>query len=432
MTMTTDSRNHMYDDDQHSTSTSAFSASGNVSVPQTSAKDDKTYAGAFRRAFASLRFSRKESSSSSTASKRIFEPLPPPSQSRLDASLSEEAIDVATFNQTLQDQAPQEKEKTVLYLAYGSNLCNETFRGVRGIRPLSQVNVVVPSLKLTFDLPGVPYMEPCFANCMPRTPPSDSSHSEDADDGNDGQHEHIPPYHKDRWTKGMVGCVYEVTLRDFATIIATEGGGSSYQDVLTLCYPIPSDSTTVPTSPQTQPFKAHTLFSPRKPISRPDPAYAQASARYLNLLTSGALELRLPSDYQAYLEQIRPYTITTLRQKVGKGVFITVWAPFLLFVLQLNKVFQDEKGRAPAWLTWLSGAVFGAMWTAYDGGFKAVFGDGERTEGLDDENKSTSKSESASTGATRKRRASLVGNTGTGRDEEKALLGNGQDEDDTA
>jgi hypothetical protein len=39
----------------------------------------------------------------------------------------------------------------MLYLAYGSNLSNETFRGNRGIKPLSQVNVQVPSLRLTLD-----------------------------------------------------------------------------------------------------------------------------------------------------------------------------------------------------------------------------------------------------------------------------------------
>ena len=65
-------------------------------------------------------------------------------------------------------------EKTVLYLAYGSNLSAETFKGNRGIRPLSAVNVHVPSLNLTFDLAGIPYIEPCFANTQYRTPPPSS------------------------------------------------------------------------------------------------------------------------------------------------------------------------------------------------------------------------------------------------------------------
>ena len=81
----------------------------------------------------------------------VFEAVPAPSQARLDASLNDAPLDTEKLV-SQQSTATQEKAKTVLYLAYGSNLCNETFRGVRGIRPLSQVNVMVPSLRLTFDL----------------------------------------------------------------------------------------------------------------------------------------------------------------------------------------------------------------------------------------------------------------------------------------
>lgn len=65
----------------------------------------------------------------------------------------------------------EEQEKTVLYLAYGSNLSAEVFRGRRGIKPISQVNVYAPELSLTFDLAGIPYFEPCFAGTQYRNPP---------------------------------------------------------------------------------------------------------------------------------------------------------------------------------------------------------------------------------------------------------------------
>jgi len=70
--------------------------------------------------------------------------------------------------------------------------------------------VLAPSLKLTFDLPGISYLEPCFANTRYRK----QSKTND--------------YHKDRWHKGLVGVVYEVIKVDYATIIATEGGSSGY------------------------------------------------------------------------------------------------------------------------------------------------------------------------------------------------------------
>jgi hypothetical protein len=302
--------------------------------------------------------------------KRIFDALPQPSQARLDASLSDVAIDADELVNT-RASAPSEKEKTVLYLAYGSNLCNETFRGVRGIRPLSQVNVLVPSLRLTFDLPGIPYKEPCFANSARREPD-------------------VLDYHKDRWHKGLVGVVYEVTLSDYAHIIATEGGGSAYNDILIDCYVLPA-SDTVPSAPNTPPFKAHTLFAPARDtdgvvqsterVTRPDPGYAQPSPRYMKLITDGAAECDLPAEYQDYLHGIRTYTITTKKQAMGQALFLSIWMPFVLLIFSLSRKMQDNKGRAPKWVGFFSAIVFKGMWVSYDGVFKGVFGDGERTVG---------------------------------------------------
>lgn len=273
----------------------------------------------------------------------------------------------------------EEKTDTFLYLAYGSNLCNETFRGKRGIRPLSQINVQIPELRLTFDLPGIAYAEPCFANTAHRDPEKDMP-------------QETEDYHKDRWHKGLIGVVYEVTAADYAHIIATEGGGSSYQDILVDCYPFDSSdpAAPVPAFPTTKPFKAHTLFAPALPpgtqppkdggrLQRPDTSYAQASARYLKLITDGAAESRLPYEYQDYLNALRPYTITTNKQLMGQFIFLSLWLPFILLIFSLNAKFCDEQGRAPAWLRILSESIFKACWVTYDGFFKPTFGDGERT-----------------------------------------------------
>lgn len=308
--------------------------------------------------------------------KRVFAPIPKTSQARLDASLNDQPLDATAITPS-DISAAKEKGKTVLYLAYGSNLCNETFRGVRGINPLSQVNVVVPSLRLTFDLAGIPYAEPCFANSARRIP--------NAPILNPGE----PSYHKDRWQKGLVGVVYEVTMSDYAHIIATEGGGASYHDILIDCHVLPF-ADAVPANPTTAPFKAHTLFAPTvRPdeartadrISRPDPSYAQPSARYLKLITDGAVECELPTEYQEYLHNIRPYTITTRKQAAGKALFLAIWMPFILMIFAMSKRLQDDKGRAPKWFAKLTAMLFVGMWTSYDGVFKKMFGDGERTIG---------------------------------------------------
>ncbi|KAK5119154.1 hypothetical protein LTR85_007768 [Meristemomyces frigidus] len=325
----------------------------------------------------------------------------PPSAARLAASLHEIAYDLHDYL-----EQSESKRGTVLYLAYGSNLSNETFRGNRGIKPLSQVNVQVPTLRLTFDLPGIPYAEPCFANTGARDPNNDPPR---ADAARSTDNEKTPllgdmnrdkeGYHKDQWHKGLIGVVYEVTAQDYAHIIATEGGGSAYHDILVDCHPFVSSNPKepVPQNPTLPAFKAHTLFAPAAPagedppkdggrFQRPDVSYAQASARYLKLITDGAAELGLPYEYQDYLHALRPYTITSNKQRIGQFVFLTIWMPIIAFIFLMGGMFQDDQGRHPRWMREFSGAVFKAVWASYDSYFKPMFGDGERsiTDGGDD------------------------------------------------
>lgn len=298
----------------------------------------------------------------------------------------------------------QEQRGTVLYLAYGSNLSKETFRGKRGIKPLSQTNVQVPSLRLTFDLPGIPYGEPCFANSGRRDPNDDPPKAQQIS----GLGEKAPllsgnrersEYRKDEWHKGLIGVIYEVTPEDYAHIIATEGGGASYHDILVDCHPFSTadPSVPVPQNPTSPAIKAHTLFAPATPsgedpprdggrFQRPDTSYAQASARYLKLITDGAAECDLPYEYQEYLRTIRPYTVTSNKQRLGSYIFLGLWLPFVMMVFGLNAMFVDENGRIPDWLKQLTGAIFKACWASYDGFFKPIFGDGERSipDGGDD------------------------------------------------
>lgn len=266
------------------------------------------------------------------------------------------------------DDEGEASGENIFYLAYGSNLASKTFLGMRGIRPLSQMNVHCPSLTLTFDLGGFPYLEPCFANTRytTDTPPPG------------------PPgvdYHKTHWKKGVVGVVYEVTKQDFLKIMATEGGGASYQDVIVPCYPLESDISVVPEVPTGEPFDAHTLYSPWRAggLNRPDPNHAQPSPRYLNLLTSGAAEHSLPDEYREYLAHIRPYVATSTRQKIGRIAFAVVWAPIFLPIMMISRKLVDDKGVAPGWFKLIMDGLKVAMWGSYDVFYKRIYGEGERT-----------------------------------------------------
>lgn len=303
---------------------------------------------------------------------------PRTSSRRQQASLTESPFDVPQLLQDVTNNTV-EVEDTVLYLGYASNLSAETFRGKRGIRPLSQVNVVVPEIALTFNLPGVPYSEPCFANTRYR------------DTSNQAKRPiHHTDYHKDRWHKGLVGVVYEVTKKDFAHIIATEGGGSGYKDVLVDCYELDGNPREkVPAEPNGSTFKAHTLFAPVE--ERPDPSYAQPSPRYKKLMTDGAAEHSLPYEYQDFLHQLRPYRITNTKQRLGQFVFTSVWAPLFLFIFGgLAAIFLRPDGTYPVWFQRFARSLFRACWSSYDGFFRPLFGDGERTLGDTDHDRKIS------------------------------------------
>ncbi|KDQ59737.1 hypothetical protein JAAARDRAFT_56705 [Jaapia argillacea MUCL 33604] len=247
--------------------------------------------------------------------------------------------------------------ETVLYLAYGSNMEYSTFSGRRKVKPLSKQNVWVPSLDLTFDLKGVPYFEPRFANVRKR----------------------ISDIECDRETSplpGLIGVVYEVTLTDWHRILATEGGGTSYLTIHIPCYPI-DPPTNIPSK---SPITATTLCAPSTNgrVDRQDKG--QPSLRYLNLLRTGAHEHDLPAFYQSYLTALKPYKITSIRQQIGKWVYFACWAGPLFCVIGMSTLLSNNEkrgGRPPGWLAALSKGVGELMWTTYDIIFKPLFGDGE-------------------------------------------------------
>ncbi|KAI1910146.1 hypothetical protein LOZ65_006410, partial [Ophidiomyces ophidiicola] len=159
------------------------------------------------------------------ADDRPLPAVPATSHDRQRAAAHDHALDVDALLAESQRAPKALAERTVLYLAYGSNMSARTFRHTRGIEPLSQLAVCVPSLALAFDLAGLPYLEPCFAAAQHR---DQEQHQEQHQQHSNPDH---APLLAARWHKPLVGVVYEVTLADYARIIATEGGGASYTDL---------------------------------------------------------------------------------------------------------------------------------------------------------------------------------------------------------
>ncbi|KAF4126970.1 gliotoxin biosynthesis protein GliK [Geosmithia morbida] len=300
---------------------------------------------------------------------------------------------------------------TVLYLAYGSNMCAETFLGKRGVRPLSQVNVSAPTLKLSFNLSGIPYEEPCFANVvirkkLPKLPDGPKFPSPPPFDP--------PAYAHGVWDGSLMGVVYEVTREDYAAIIRTEGGGTGYKEIVVPCVPLPPDVSVGDPSPIPElprPVLARTLYMPyrlteggggdddddddddgkptrERPLlarifggrQRREPDYAQPSPRYLKLLRDGADEHNLPAAYQRYLGDLQAYRRTTAMQEIGRVVFLASCGPVILTLMALAQATAYRDGTYRPAVATLMNAVFNILWVAYDCIFKPVFGDGERTQ----------------------------------------------------
>lgn len=257
--------------------------------------------------------------------------------------------------------------QNMLYLAYGSNLNRKTFEGRRGIKPISATVVCVPALRLTFNLPGIAYLEPRFANVrfVTETPEAGEATALLPQGYRDGQEDNDPE-------PPLVGVVYEVTPTDFATIIATEGGGATYQDVLVDCFPISSS----PSPSSAEPLRAHTLLAPS---SKTRQGRAQASARYLGLIATGAAQHDFPLSYRNHIARYKPYQTSSVRQRIGRVVFTGLWLPTVFTVFGIARVVQGPGGRSPAWSAALGETMFTVMWWTYDRVFSHVFGNGEVT-----------------------------------------------------
>ncbi|KAK6536124.1 hypothetical protein TWF281_000371 [Arthrobotrys megalospora] len=233
--------------------------------------------------------------------------------------------------------SPNFKEN-VKYLAYGSNLSAETFLGRRGIKPLSQVKVRVPSLTLCFNLAGIPYKEPRFANVRPRE---------------EGDQE-------------LIGVVYEVTPEDYCTILKTEGGYSVI------------DVTCIPLEPVKgiDSFESKTLIVPDKGTRT---SHGLPSLRYLNLLIKGAREHSLPPNYQDFIANTGYYEARSLRQKLGSVAVVSTVLPVIIFLFGMRAIISDKNGKAPKWLNDAQVFCFTKIWNIYDHVWKPLYGDGEST-----------------------------------------------------
>lgn len=262
------------------------------------------------------------------------------------------------------DEPSSSPTGTCLYLAYGSNMCSSVFQGNRGIRPISSICVVAPQLRLCWNVEGIPYIEPCYANAERQIQYKLDSHRKATC--------------ATIRSEALVGIVYEISIADFAHVLRTEGQG--YEDVEVDCFQLLSNSKEIAINPNLPSFRAHAVLAAGTNMQ--DRGEMQPSNRYLDLLVAGATEHGLPSEYIASLQVKSTYELSTPRLRIGKFVFSFVWFAPLFVAIMLERQMADGNGRIPRWVRYLVTNCFAGMWWTHAYFFKPVFGNGAYNSSL--------------------------------------------------
>jgi gamma-glutamylcyclotransferase len=178
------------------------------------------------------------------------------------------------------------------YFAFGANMNSKIFRVRRGMHPTSVEPAQLHGYKLVFDHPGLPVVEPAFANVE--------------EDANSTIH----------------GVLYHMTRNEMALLNKMEGGGA-YKN-------LELEVIGAKSGPQT----AHVFWSPNTGITHLNP-----SRRYMQVLIEGAREQGLPDTWIAHL------VLTPTSRHYP------VLSPGMKFVMPLlNQLFK--RGLATPFLGW--------------------------------------------------------------------------------
>eukprot|EP00978_Attheya_sp_CCMP212_P048168 scaffold480554_cov43-Attheya_sp.AAC.1 len=190
----------------------------------------------------------------------------------------------------------------------------DTMTELRGLSPLQSCAAVLPDHKLRFQIPGMPLVEPSWANVEPIA----------YDDDENGS------------STTVHGVLYKLTEQDFASVCATEGVPFAYR--LHRCQVVPykgdGEQVGATTLAKTDPFRvsAFTLVPIPRYRSAPDIPPSQS---YLNVLLRGAREFQLDREYVTYLENIQAG-----QTLLGNGTAERMLDMANVFPFSFRKMFQ--------------------------------------------------------------------------------------------
>jgi hypothetical protein len=213
---------------------------------------------------------------------------------------------MSTSSTTSEPLFPSSYPEYVYNFAYGSNMYPNVLSGRRRIHPVESIPGVLEGWQLTFDLSGIPGVEPCFGNI------------------------------KENPNSEVHGVLHKVTSKEFKRLIATERGSGvdvngyvpfkvnvhAYDGRIIEAYAL----VVRPTSPFI--LYQHTL----------------PSARYIGLLRRGAIHHNIHPLYIEYLQSLpsiersKPIMLLVIIEILLLiTLFAPVWIPAVIYYICRNK-----------------------------------------------------------------------------------------------
>jgi len=236
---------------------------------------------------------------------------------------------------SLETLFPKEYPDFVYNFAYGSNMSPRVLSGRRKIHPIESIPGVLEGWQLTFDLRGIPGVEPCFGNIK------ENSESE------------------------IHGVLHQMTGQDFKRLLATEGGGGVDRNGY------------IPLKVDVHAYDGRIIQAYALVVRQTSPAilnqHSVPSFRYMGLLRDGATHFKIHPLYIEYLQSLpsntrsTPVTVLVIAEAL---LLVTVtspyWAPIVLYY-----VLTNQKANARAFFfTW----TMTNLWRIYRwfGGRKSI------------------------------------------------------------
>ncbi|GAA6002095.1 hypothetical protein JCM10207_003070 [Rhodosporidiobolus poonsookiae] len=223
---------------------------------------------------------------------------------------------------------------------YGAHLFPPRLAAILGdAKPVSSSTVTVRDAFLAFDVPGVPFLEPVYANALLKglNDAGEWQSTTEKDGGRDGE-----AYKRWVWERVCPGMTFEGSLPPNLEGMAYELPEADFEAVLKAAR---AASPNLPSSLYPVCAVKFANGDPSKPLGEISaellalepsvrPAGLQPSPQYLGLVLRGAFLNALSRPYVAYLTLIRPYVVSTPEKKRVRTLFRLLLLPsFILFYL---------------------------------------------------------------------------------------------------